>query len=245
MNEFETRVWIPLPRILGLDLSITNEVVLVWAAALITFVMLLPVCRRRSPVARGFYQNLMEGMIELVDREIVQEGIGPAGRLWAPFLLTMFFFILFCNLLGLVPVPGAFVAVTSNLNVTAALALVVFLLTLWLNIRKRGLFGFARGFMPAGVPWWMGPLVVPIEVLSWLAKPFSLAVRLFANMMAGHALIFVFIGMAMGSAWLLKPLPLLGAVVMDVFEVFVAFIQAFIFTMLAGLYIKDAVEDDQ
>lgn len=90
----------------------------------------------------------------------------------------------------------------------------------------------------------MAFLVVPIEVMSWLARPLSLAVRLFANMMAGHALVFVFIGMAMGSAWILKPVPLIGAVVMNVFEVFVAFVQAFIFTMLAGIYIKDALGED-
>lgn len=245
MNEFETRVIFPLPKVLGLDISITNEVVLVWLAALVTFLVLIPVCRRRDAVAHGFYQNLMEGLIELVDREVVREGLGAAGRLWAPFLLTTFFFILFCNLLGMVPVPSLFEAVTSNINVTAALALVVFVLTLGLTIRRRGLRGFIRGFLPAGVPWWLAPLMVPIEVLSWLARPLSLAVRLFANMMAGHALIFVFIGLAMGSAWLLKPVPLLGAIVMYAFELFVAFIQAFIFTMLAGLYIKDAIETEE
>ncbi len=244
MGELETSVVIPIPRIFGIDLSVTNEVVLVWMAGLITLMVLLPVCRRRAPIAQGLYQNLMEGLIEFVEREAVVEGLGSAGPVWAPFLLTMFFFILCANLLGLVPVPGVFQAVTSNINVTAALALIVFLLTLWLKIRQRGVLGFLRGFLPQGVPWWMAALVVPIEVVSWLARPLSLAVRLFANMMAGHALIFVFIGMAMGSAWLLKPIPLIGAIVMDVFEVFVSFIQAFIFTMLAGIYIKDAIEDE-
>jgi len=243
-GEIETTVLIPIPKVAGIDLSITNEVVLVWLAALVTLLVVLPVCRRRSQVARGVYQNLMEGLIEFVEKEVVVEGIGKEGRIWAPFLLTMFFFILFANLLGLIPVPSLFKAVTSNLNVPAALALMVFLLTVWLTIRKRGLPGFLRGFLPAGVPWWMAFLVVPIEVMSWLARPLSLAVRLFANMMAGHALVFVFIGMAAGSAWILKPVPLIGAVVMNVFEVFVAFVQAFIFTMLAGIYIKDAIGEE-
>jgi F-type H+-transporting ATPase subunit a len=244
MGEFETSVIIPIPKIAGIDLSITNDVVLVWMAGLLTLLVLLPVCRRRAPIAHGFYQNLMEGLIEFVEREVVVEGLGSAGRIWAPFLLTMFFFILCANLLGLVPVPSVFHAVTANINVTAALALIVFILTIGLKIRRQGVLGLLRGFMPQGVPWWMAFLVVPIEVLSWLARPLSLAVRLFANMMAGHALIFVFIGMAMGSAWLLKALPLVGAIVMDVFELFVAFVQAFIFTMLAGIYIKDAIEEE-
>ncbi len=243
-GEIETTVLFPLPRVAGVDLSITNEVVLVWLAALVTLAVLLPVCRRRGMVAHGLYQNLMEGLIEFVEKEVVVEGIGEKGRVWTPFLLGMFFFILSANLVGLLPLPGLFKAVTSNLNVPAALALVVFGLTMWLTIRQRGFLGFLRGFLPPGVPWWLAALVVPIEVMSWLARPLSLAVRLFANMMAGHALVFVFIGMAAGSAWLLKPVPLVGAIVMNVFEVFVAFVQAFIFTMLAGIYIKDAMEGD-
>ncbi len=243
-GDIETTVLLPLPRIAGVDVSITNEVVLVWLAGGLTLAILLPVCRRRGLVAQGFYQNLMEGLIEFVEKEVVVEGIGEKGRVWAPFLLGIFFFILSANLLGLLPLPGLFKAVTSNINVPAALALVVFGLTLWLTIRRRGFLGFLRGFLPAGVPWWMGFLVVPIEVVSWLARPLSLAVRLFANMMAGHALVFVFIGMAAGSAWLLKPVPLAGAIVMNVFEVFVAFVQAFIFTLLAGIYIKEALEEE-
>jgi F-type H+-transporting ATPase subunit a len=242
MHEIPTRVLIPL-EFGGLDLSITNEVVLVWLAALATLAILLPACRRKTLVPKGLYQNAIEGIVELIEREIVRESVGQEGRAWAPFLLTTFFFILFCNLLGMIPVPGVFKSVTSNLNVTVAMALMVFLLTMGLSIRRRGVGGFLRRFLPSGVPWWLAFLVVPIEVLSWLARPFSLAVRLFANMLAGHALIFVFIGMAMGSALLLKPLPLVGAIVMDAFELFVCFIQAFIFTMLAGIYIKEALEE--
>ncbi len=243
MQEAIRRVWIPLPRVAGIDMSVTNDVALLWVAAALTFVVLLPVCRRRTLVARGFYQNLVEGLIELVEREIVADSVGRRGRFWASFLLTLFFFILFSNLLGLVPLPQVFESVTADINVAAALALMVFGVTVFLSIRRRGLLGFARSFLPAGVPWWLGFLVVPIEIISWVARPISLAVRLFANMMAGHALLFVFIGLAMGSVALLKPLPLAGAIFMDVFELFVCFIQAFIFTMLAGIYIREAMEE--
>ena len=243
LAEIETRVLLPL-RVAGVDVSITNEVVLVWMAAVVTLLVLLPACRRRELVPRGWYHNLMEGLIELIEREVIQENLGPAGRAWAPFLLTLFFFVLFCNLIGLIPVPAVFKPVTSNINVTAALAVLVFLLTIAASIRTRGLRGFLAGFLPADLPWWAAVLMLPIEVMSWLARPLSLALRLFANMMAGHALIFVFIGLAMGSAWLLAPVPLVGAILMDTFELFVCFIQAFIFALLSGLYIKEAVQEE-
>ena len=227
-----------------MDVSITNEVVLLWIAALITLVLLGLACRRRGLLARGFFQNLFEALIQFVEREVVREGIGEQGRRWAPFLLTLFFFILFCNLLGMVPAPRHFRSVTANINVTVGLALVVFGVTLFINVKRNGVVGFLRKFAPRGLPLWVSLMVMPIEVVTWLAKPVSLAIRLFANMAAGHALILIFIGLLSGAAFYLKPLPLAGAVAMSCFELFVCFIQAFIFTMLAGLYVKEAIEQD-
>ena len=133
-------------------------------------------------------------------------------------------------------------SVCPAVRVTAGLALLVFLLTIGISLRSHGVWGFFKKFMPSGLPWWIGFIIDPIEIVSWLAKPVSLAVRLFANMMVGHALILVFVGMAAAGAWYVKALPLAGAVVMSGFELFVSFIQAFIFTMLAGFYIKEALE---
>jgi len=242
MYEIQRRVLLHLPPLFGVDLSITNEIVLLWGAALATFALLFFACRRREIVARGMYRNLFEALIEIVEREIVQEGMGKSGARWAPFVLSLFFFVLLCNLLGLVPLPSVFKPVTSSLSVTAALAALVFILTVVLNVRAHGLGGFLRRFLPAGLPVWIGILVAPIEVISWLARPFSLAIRLFANMLVGHHLIFIFIGLEMLSAWYFKSLPFVGAVLMSAFELFVCFIQAFIFAMLAGIYIRDAVE---
>lgn len=243
MNESARIVILRVPPLWGIDLSITHGVLMLWVAAALTLLLLIPACRRRGPIPRGTLQNLFEAMVSYVEREVVTEGIGAEGRLWAPFLLATFFFILFGNLLGLVPVPGLFGSATANINVTAALATVVFALTVWIGIRRHGPGGFLRRFMPADVPWWLGFLIVPIEIVSWLAKPFSLAIRLFANMLAGHALVFVFIGLAAAGAWLLKWIPLFGAVMMMLFEAFGSVIQAFIFTMLAGIYIKEALEE--
>jgi len=242
MHEVERQVLIALPTVLGIDLSITNEVVLLWAAALVTFVLLFLACRRAEPVPRGFCQNLFDALIEFVEEAVVKEGIGKGGRAWSPLLLSLFFFILFCNLLGMVPLPDSFKSATASLSVTVGLALLVFVLTIGIAVRSHGVLGFLRKFMPAGLPWWIGFMIVPIEIVSWLAKPISLAVRLFANMLVGHALILVFVGMATTVAWYVKALPFAGAVVMSGFELFVSFIQAFIFTMLAGFYIKEALE---
>lgn len=242
MHEIHREVLLKLPSLFGVDLSITNEVLLLWLSAFVTFTLLFFVCRRHGPVARGPIQNLFESIIEFVEKSVVHEGIGPGGTMWSPLLLTLFFFILFCNLIGMLPFPSHVKAMTSNINVTAALASLVFVLTIGIGIGKHGFGGFIRNFVPDGLPMWITVLVFPIEVVSWLAKPFSLAVRLFANMFAGHALIMVFLSLTVSAAWFLKPLPLAGAVVMSCFELFVSFIQAFVFTMLTGIYIKEALE---
>jgi len=242
MHEIEREVLLPLPRVLGMDLSITNEMVLLWLAAAITFVVLTLACRRRQLVPHGWFQNLFEALVQFIERDVAGENIGKDGRAWCPFLLTLFFFILFANLMGLLPFPEHVKAMTSSFSVPVGLALVVFVVTLGINLKHNGVFGFARKFMPAGVPKWAAVMIVPIEIISWLVKPFSLSIRLCANMVAGHALLFVFIFLMMEVAWFVAALPYVGAVIMSAFEIFVSFIQAFVFTMLSAMYIRDALE---
>lgn len=242
MHEIERQVLFRLPKIIGIDLSITNEVLLLWLAAVITFVLVAAGCRRSGPVARGWLQNLFEALVGFVEKEVVKGAIGKQAGAWTPFLLTLFFFILFSNLLGLVPLPKHVKAITSDFSVTAGLATMVFALTIVVNIRTHGLLGFFRKFIPEGVHPAVALLVVPIEIFSWLAKPLSLAIRLFANMMVGHVLILVFVGLEIAAAWFILPLPLAGAVIMSFFELFICFIQALVFTMLTGIYIREALE---
>jgi F-type H+-transporting ATPase subunit a len=242
VHEIPRQILIQLPTVLGVDLSITNEVLLLWIAALSTSVFLILAFRRSNPVASGPFQNFFEGLLEFIDESVVRDSIGPEGRRWAPLLLTFFFFILFINLLGMLPLPSHIKAMTSDISVTGALALIVFLLTIGISIRAHGFLGFLKKFVPTGLPAWIMVLVLPIEIISWLASPISLAIRLFANMLAGHALILVFVGLAAGGAWYIKLVPLSGAVAMSLFELFVCFVQAFVFTLLAGMYIKDALE---
>lgn len=242
MHEIERTVIIPLPPFLGLDLSITNEVILLWIAAVASLVVLTVACRRKTLVATGVLQNAMEALIEFIDESAGRELLGRQAARWSPFLLTLFFFIFFSNLMSLIPLPSHVKAMTSSISVTGALALIVFAATVIVNIRHHGVLGFLARFAPAGLPLPVRIFAFPIEVISWLARPLSLAIRLFANVLAGHALILIFLGMAGSAAWFLKPLPYAGAVVMSVFELFVGFLQAFIFTLLAGMYIKDAID---
>jgi len=242
MHELPRKVLVEIPPFCGVDLSITNEVVLLWVSAALTFVLVTLACRRRGIVARGSLPNAFEAIVEFLDHEVIKGSLGKSGRSWSPFLLSLFFFILFTNLTGMLPFPSHTKAMTSELSVTLALAAIVFATTIVVNVRLHGLLGFIRKFIPSGLPRGIAAAVMPIEIVSWLAKPVSLAIRLFANMMAGHALILVFVVLAMEAAWFLSFLPLAGAVVMSAFELFVCFIQAFIFTMLTGMYIKEAID---
>lgn len=242
MHAIERIVIIQIPTVFGIDLSITNEVLLLWSAAAACFVLLTLTCRRKTLVARGLFANLMEALIDFIDHNAGRDVLGSQTRHWSTFLLTLFFFIFFSNLMSLIPFPSHVKAMTSSISVTAALALIVFVITVVVNIRQHGPIGFLARFAPSGLPLVVRILAFPIEVISWLARPLSLAIRLFANILAGHALILIFLGMAASSPWLLKPLPYVGAVVMSVFELLVGFLQAFIFTLLAGMYIKDAME---
>ena len=243
MHEIERHVLVPIAGPFGMDLSITAEVVLVWVAGVVTFVLLALSCRRRGLVAHGVFQNLFEGLIEFVDVHVIREGVGEKGRTWTPFLLTLFFFIFFSNLLGVFTVSLGVTPPTSNINVTAALALVVFAVTIGISVHAHGFGGFLRKFAPEGVPRWVLPLLVPIEIVSWLAKPISLAIRLFANMMAGHAVLYVLITMAVGARLFVAPIPWIGAIAITAFEMFVCFIQAVVFALLSGMYIGEALQE--
>lgn len=240
----ESTVLLKIPPIGPVDLSITSDILILWIAAAVTFGLLFLACRRRALVPKGAFQGFFEALIETINTEVIKPCMGADGTHWSGLILALFFFVLFSNLLGLVP---TFESPTSNWNVTAALAAIVFCTTIYISIRTHGFGGFLKKFSPSGVHPAILPLLVPIEVISWIAKPCSLAIRLFANMMAGHALILAFIGLAATctAAWRtcsLAPLPFVGAIVMSAFEIFVCFVQAFIFAMLSGLYIREALD---
>lgn len=225
-------------HLFGIDFSINQAVVWMWIAAGLVFIVLTLVAKTLKHYPRGI-QNLVEIILEFITNQLVVEVIGEKGRPWFPFIATLFIFILATNLLGLL--PGAFTA-TVNINVTGSLALLVFFIVQWAGVWSHGLVGYLKGFVPAGVPAWVLPLMLPIEIISLLAKPFSLAVRLFANMLAGHMVILVFLTMIiLFKSYVIAVLPVAGVVVMSAFEIFVALIQAYIFAILTASYLADAI----
>lgn len=239
LHHFELHPIVEI-HVLGIDLSITKAVVMMWIACGLTFFFLVMGGRKAKLVPSGF-QNFVEAIIGFLRSNLILETLGEEGVAWFPFIATIFFFIVFCNLLGLI--PGAFTA-TSNINVTATLAVIVFLCTQGAGVAKHGPIGYLKKFVPKGIPLWIVPIMLPIEIISQFAKPFSLAVRLFANMTAGHGVILVFLFMIiMFKSWAITAVPLIGVVVMSAFEIFVALIQAYIFSILAAMYIAEAVQE--
>ena len=235
---------IPLPQfdpIFGIDLSITRHVVMMWAACAVLMVALTTAFRRPQTVPSGL-ANMFEAMVLFVRDEVVMPAMGDRGKPFLPYFLTVFFFILFCNLFGLLPYSAT---PTGNISVTAALALCSFALIQITGIVNNGLLGYFKSLVPSGIPWWLLPIMVPIEILGLFAKPFALCIRLFANMIAGHVAILVFLGLIiMLQSYLLAPASIVLAAAIYMLEIFIAFIQAFIFTLLSALFVGMAAHPE-
>lgn len=227
---------IQLPRleIGGVDLSITRHVAMMWIAGALLVAFFALAFRRRERVPRGF-ANLLEMLVVFVRDELAIKNIGEEGRRFVPYLLTTFFFILTCNLLGLVPFMAT---ATGNISVTAGLAALAFLMIQWGGIRSHGLVGYLRSIVPHGVPLALYPIMVPVEIIGMLVKPFALCLRLFANMTAGHIVILSLLGMIfIFESVYVAPISVGFALFIYLLELLIAFIQAYIFTMLTSLFI--------
>lgn len=181
-------------------------------------------------------QSLAELLVDFI-RGIIQDTMGHDGMRFFPLISTLFLFILFCNLIGLV--PGSY-TVTSQVVVTGVFAVCVYLLSLAVGFRLHGL-KFLGILVPPGTPGWLLPLMIPIELISQLARPISLAVRLFANMTAGHVILGVLFGLTIAGGVLIGWLPFSFTIALYGLEVGIAFIQAYIFTVLTCVYLGDAI----
>ncbi|MBF0285724.1 MAG: F0F1 ATP synthase subunit A [Magnetococcales bacterium] len=234
MHHFEVLNFVNL-RLFGLDISISNSVVWMWLATIGAFAFFWFSTQRRSIVPSRM-QSLAE-LGFLFIRDMVRDNIGKEGERFFPYVLTLFFFILSCNLLGLI--PGSFTP-TSQIIVTGVFAVGVFLLSVGLGFKKHGLH-FLSFFAPSGLPPLLLPLMVPIEIISFLARPVSLSVRLFANMTAGHTVLAVLIFFAATLPWFVSWAPLSFSIALYGVEIFIGFIQAYIFSILTCVYINDAL----
>ena len=219
----------------GLDISLNKAVLMMWVVvALIAGLLIVAGASRRLVPTK--FQSLAELLVDFI-RGMILDTMGRDGMRFFPFLATLFLFILFCNLLGLV--PGLY-TVTSQIVVTAAFALLVYSMSVVVGVALHGI-KFLGILIPPGTPRWLLPLMMPIELISQLARPLSLAVRLFANMTAGHTVLAVLFGMALSLPLLIGWLPFAFTIAINGLEVFIAFIQAYIFTILTCVYLGDAM----
>lgn len=243
ISQFEIR---PALEIVvgGVDVSFSNSALFMAIAVLLTLGLMHFGMQRRALVP-GRLQSMAEVSYEFI-ANMVREHAGPEARPYFPFVFSLFMFVLLGNALGMI--PGSF-TFTSHIIVTFALALGVFIFVTALAIVKHGTHFFSF-FMPHGAPVWLAPILVPIEIISYLSRPVSLSVRLFANMLAGHMILKVFAYFSIGLVtvmggvfgWGLAAVPLALNVALIAFEFLVAFLQAYVFTLLTCLYIRDALE---
>lgn len=219
----------------GVDASFTNSALfMVIAIVAITAFMLVAVRGRALVPSR--LQSMAELSYEFI-ANMIRENAGKAGMRYFPFIFTLFMFILFCNLIGMIPYTFT---VTSHIIVTFAMALIVFIGVTVIGFARHGLH-FLKLFVPSGVPMALLPLLVVIEVLSYLIRPISLSVRLFANMTAGHTMLKVFASFVVMLGVLGGWAPLAFVVALTALEIGIAFLQAYVFTILTCIYLNDAL----
>lgn len=233
LEQFEIKEIVPI-KIGDLDLSFTNSsLMMVVAVALAASFFLIGL--RRGALVPGRWQSAVEMTYGFV-AGLFRDTVGHGGRKYFPAVFTLFMFILIGNLLGMLPYSFTF---TSHIIVTFVMATIVFIGVTILGFVKHGMHFFSF-FVPPGAPVWMWPLLIPIEVISYLSRPVSLSVRLFANMLAGHTLLKVIAGFiaVLGVAGIL---PLALVVALTGLEILIAFLQAYVFAILTCLYINDAL----
>jgi len=218
----------------GFDASFTNSAALMTAAVIITTALMVFGMRPRALIP-GRLQSIAELSYEMI-ANMLGETLGPEGRRYFPWIFSLFMFLLLGNTLGLIPYSFTF---TSHIAVTFILAAVVFVAVIVIGLIRHRLKFFSL-FLPPDVPLWLSPLLVPIEIVSFLARPISLSVRLFANMMAGHTMMHVFAGFVF-SLGFLGFAPLAFIVALFGLETIIAVLQAYVFTILTCLYLKDAI----
>jgi F-type H+-transporting ATPase subunit a len=230
----------------GTPFAVNKIVLLMWLAVVVVFALFWQAGRQGSLVPTGV-QNVTESIIDFVENGVIQQTIGPDGLVWMPFLLTIFCFIFVLNIYEVI--PGIQMPVDARMAVPSFLAILVWFIFNFVGIRKQGFFGYFKGMLfPPGVPAFLYILVTPIELVSTLfIRPLSLAVRLFANMLAGHLLLatFAVLSAALFSAtYVGAVVPGALLVALTGFEVLVAVLQAFIFTILTAVYIGGALHPE-
>jgi F-type H+-transporting ATPase subunit a len=240
IHQFELKPIFTLGRIGNTEIVFTNAA-LYMLVAVVVIALLTTMATRRGSLVPGRIQSLVEMLYEFI-ASTVRSSAGEEGMRFFPFVFSIFMFVLMLNLFGLVPYGFT---VTSHIIITFALAAVVILTVIVYGLMKHGTHFFGL-FVPSGVPGWLLPFLVVIEVISFVSRPISLSVRLFANMLAGHIALKIFagfVGILLGAGFwsVLAPLPLALAVALTALEVLVAVLQAYVFATLTSIYLNDAL----
>lgn len=248
-HHMEDQVLVQIPPVqlggISFDFSITKFILMMWVAGLLSLLIFSTVARRirGGGAPRGVFANLFESLFLFVRNDMVYDMMGEkTGRKFAPYFVSLFFFILFCNLLGLIPFMAT---ATGNLAVTGGLAVLTFLMTQVSGMRAQGVLPYLKNIVPPGLPILLFPIMLPIEIMGHFTKPFALTVRLFANMTGGHVIILSLIGLIfMFKAIWVAPIAIGFVLFIDFLELLVAFLQAYVFVLLSILFVNSAVHPD-
>jgi len=233
VEQFRIEPLVPI-KLGGVDVSFTNSALFMVVAACAVSALLILSVRRRALVP-GRWQSAAEMLYE-VTANMIRDTAGSEGRKYFPFIFTLFMFLLFGNLIGLIPYTFTY---TSHIIVTAALAVTVFIGVTVIGFVQHGL-GYLRLFLPHGTPLPVAPLLVAIEILSYLSRPFSLAMRLAINMLVGHVLLQLLAGFVIAlGVFGVVPIGFMAAIFL--LELLVAVLQAYVFTILSCIYLNDAI----
>ena len=233
IHQFEIKELIPL-EIFETNISYTNSSLFMSLAIIFVTLLLLLSIKNKSLIPSRL-QSISEIFYEFISN-MVSDNIGDKGRKFFPLIFTLFTFLLFGNMLGMLHYSFTF---TSHIIVTFALAMFIFLFITLIGIFMHG-FKFFGLFVPKGAPMLMLPLMIPIEIISYLSRPISLSVRLFANMMAGHTMLKIFAGFIVPLG-IFGIAPLMVDVALTALEVLIAFLQAYVFTILTCIYLNESI----
>ncbi len=236
LEQFEIDVYIPI-HIGSFDISLTNASITMIGAVLLAIILIWGLTRKLKIIPHPA-QSLVESLYYFV-QNMVESTIGHKGLSVVPFIFSLFLFILFGNLLGLFPYMFTF---TSHLSIVGAIAFLALIISMILGVYHKG-FSWFHVFFPKGVPWLIAPIMIPIEIISFLSKPFSLTLRLVMNMTVGHIMLEVVAGFvfALGLAGFV---PLLFTAILILFELFIGVLQAYIYSILSCIYLSEAFEGE-
>lgn len=237
LAQFEVHSLVKLPEVLGYNIDITNSTLYMFCASVLLLIFLVG-----GLVKATIVPHKWQSMVEMTYNALcdtLKSSVGEEGMKYRVIIFTLFMFILMCNLVGMFPIPHAFTP-TSHVSITFALAIFVFIFCTFMALRKQG-WGFFNIFLPQGTPWWLAPMMILVEVFAYFARPVSLSIRLSANMIAGHTILKVIAGFVLSTGYFFSIFPLAFVVLLIVFEIFIAILQAYIFVMLTCVYLSDSL----